>query len=192
MGRRRNKGAPTGAAADRYTKWHWGEKPTTQVQVDDPNLPEHLIEAGKLMQLYVDLYPDDESVTLTPEGGASLCFDNDHPGDRLYIVRLPKRVQSAVKRRWCGEGAEWWDLSALAKVAGGRHATDDYPAIEVVPIGVLTAVVYSTHKRGDGPSEYIHHLGEESGIQPILSADRAGDLWIAGGNATSPDAGITD
>ena len=190
--RRKNRGAPTGDPKERYARWHWGERPTKEIEVDDPNLPDHLIECGKLLQLYVDLYPDDEAVTLTPEAGASLCFDNDHPDDRLYIVALPKRVRAAVKRRWCGAGADWWDLAALARTAGGRHAASDYPAIEVVPIGLLTHLVYGTTKRGDGPSEYIHHLGEESGVQPILSADKAGDLWIAGGNYTSPYAGITD
>lgn len=190
--RRRNKGAPTGDPVDRYTRWHWGEPPTKQITVDDRNLPEHLIECGKLVECHVDLYPDDEPVTLTPEDGASLCFDLDHPDDRLYIVRLPKRVRAAVRRRWCGAGAEWWDLQAVAKLAGGRHAVEDYPAVEVTRIGTLTAVVYATHKRGDGPSQYIHHLGEESGVQPILAADHQGDLFICGGNYTSPTAGITD
>lgn len=190
--RRQNRTQPTSDPVERYTRWHWGEKPTKQITVDDDRLPEHLVECGKLVQLYVDLYPDGEEVTLTPERGASLCFDLDHPDERLYIVRLPKRVRAAVKRRWCGRGAEWYDLGALAKLAGGRHAAEDYPHIEVAPIGVLTHVVYATHKRGDGPSEYIHHLGEESGIQPILAADNGGDLWIAGGNYQSPYAGITD
>jgi len=189
---RTNRGKPTGDPVERYTKWHWGEQPTKQIQVNDPNLPEFLIECGKLIELHVDLLPDDNPVTIAPEEGASLCFDNDHPSDRLYIVQLPKRVKSAVKRRWCGANAEWWDLQAIAAMAGGRHATEDYPAIDAVPIGTLTAVVYATHKRGDGPSQYIHQLGEETGVQPILAATKAGNLLICGGNYTSPYAGITD
>ena len=78
-------------------------------------------------------------------------------------------------------------------MVGGRHAKkDDYPNVKVRPIGILTNVVYGTEKQGDGYSFYIHHMGEESGIQPALGVDRRGRLWVLGGNYTSPTPGITD
>ena len=83
-------------------------------------------------------------------------------------------------------------LNEIAKNVGGRHAMDDYPDIQVTPVGIMTHVVYATDKKGDGMSFYIHHMGEESGIQPALTVDSRGRLWLAGGNYTSPTPGITD
>ena len=85
-----------------------------------------------------------------------------------------------------------YSLAEVAESVGGRHATDDYPDIQVLPIGIMTHVVYATEKKGDGMSFYIHHMGEESGIQPALAVDSRGRLWVAGGNYTSPTPGITD
>jgi len=87
-------------------------------------------------------------------------------------------------------------LPQLARLAGGRHATADYPRIPVQPIGVLTHVTYLTMKRDDAiedgwvPSQYIHNMGEEGGIPPILAVDGHGRLWIAGGSYRVVDGGI--
>lgn len=83
-------------------------------------------------------------------------------------------------------------LSDLAKAVGGRHGGQEYGDIVAAPLGILTHLVYATEKQGDGFNNYIHKLGEESGIRPALAADNAGRLWIVGGNYTSPTPGITD
>ena len=70
-----------------------------------------------------------------------------------------------------------------------RHG---YPDVMVKPLGAVTAVVYQTHKKGDGPSYYIHQMAEISGKFPFLGVDNRGRLWLAGGNYTSPNPGITD
>ena len=69
---------------------------------------------------------------------------------------------------------------------------DDYEDIFVQPIGIMTNVVYACEKKGDGYSFYIHALGEESGIRPVLGMADDGSLWFAGGNYTAPIQGITD
>jgi hypothetical protein len=56
----------------------------------------------------------------------------------------------------------------------------------------MVAVVYFTHKKDDGPSFYIHRMGEMTCYFPIIACDRQGRLWICGGNYTSPTPGITD
>jgi hypothetical protein len=67
----------------------------------------------------------------------------------------------------------------------------------VKPIGILTGLVYYTHKKGDenpgNPrSYYIHKMGEMSKFYPILAGDAQGRLWLAGGNYSCPSPGITD
>jgi hypothetical protein len=60
-------------------------------------------------------------------------------------------------------------------------------------LGKLEAVTYATHKKGDGPSLYEHHFGEEGGSQPSLAVDvDSGDLHIVGGDYTVEDRGIVD
>ena len=62
----------------------------------------------------------------------------------------------------------------------------------VKPIGAVVAVVYFTDKQGDGPSYYIHKMGEITGGFPALAVDGQGRFWFAGGSYTSPTPGITD
>jgi hypothetical protein len=60
-------------------------------------------------------------------------------------------------------------------------------------LGKLESVTYATHKRGDGPSSYEHHFGEEGGRQPSLAVDPdTGDLHIVGGDYAVEDRGIVD
>jgi hypothetical protein len=60
-------------------------------------------------------------------------------------------------------------------------------------LGKLEAVTYATHKRGDGPSSYEHHFGEEGGRRPSLAVDvDSGELHIVGGDYTVEDRGIVD
>jgi hypothetical protein len=127
-------------------------------------------------------------------------YQLDHPYDRLLIFLNPD-VQEAVRQRfWTRNDAPRMEMNQLAALAGGRHGKlQDYPDLEVKPIGILTAVVYRTEKEGDytpGASDkksfYIHKMAELSHYYPILACDDTGRLWILGGNYTAPTPGITD
>jgi hypothetical protein len=56
-------------------------------------------------------------------------------------------------------------------------------------------VTYYTLKEDDAgkpsPSKYIHRMGEEGGIEPILAVSQQGDLLILGGTYTCEIGGIT-
>jgi len=204
--------------ANKYRDWHWGHKPTHTKRVpiaglaaDDP-----VVECGLLTELHID--PRDD-LPLPQERGASmddaahfeghepdvfsvlrvqkrdynnnhLVFDPQHPHQRLYPVLSPSTQRDA---------ATLWDpskrpttLRKLAAKAGGHHAADDYPRIPVQELGTLYFVTYYTHKKGDDPaSKYIHRMGEEGGVDPILAVAEDGTLWICGGSYTCPDDGIT-
>tara|TARA_R110002060_G_scaffold47141_1_gene58256 strand:- start:640 stop:1206 length:567 start_codon:yes stop_codon:yes gene_type:complete len=179
---------------ERYKRWHWGEEADLEVEWDDPDIPETLIGIGNLHELHVrPLGGSGKADELVAQDHANcwIGFDPDHPHERLYLLLSPE-VQADVKSKLVDGDGEWWDLGALAEAAGGKQADHPYPEIEVQPVGELTHVVYYTKKKGDGLSQYIHEFGEESGILPVLAADKDGRLWIAGGNMTSPYAGITD
>lgn len=186
-----------------YTAWHWGIEPKHVIQWDDPDYPEgELVECGRLVELHVR-EPGQRRDTIIrlnrKEGnGSHLAFDPEHPNQRLYILSHPD-----FRARMLGEFRQNPDYSGgskyrvmplveIAKRAGGRHASRDYADVDAAPVGILTHVVYATEKKGDGYSQYIHKLGEESGIRPVLAVDGEGRLWVAGGNYTSPTPGITD
>lgn len=190
-----------------YEDWHWGAAAHQVVDWDDPDMPRMLIECGRLVRLQVRAplpatgslrqRHRDAMIELSRRASATshIAYDPDHADDRLYLL-LDSAVRAAVALRfWHDNAAAEMPLAELAALAGGRHGRKaDYPNLMVKPVGVLTAVVYCTHKQGDGdvPSYYIHKLGEVSGICPILAADEAGRLWMAGGNYQTPTPGITD
>ena len=190
---------------DAYKRWHWGVNPQQSVEWEpeakDDNgralYPDAVIECGRLVELRFRL-PDarkDMAMNLPKEQAnrSHLCFDPDHPYERLYVL-LPEDVRKGVKKAyWDKNPYEQIELNELAKVVGGRHGKKaDYPAVKVRPVGILTSFVYACEKEGDGLSLYVHRVGEESGIRPCLAADCNGRLWIVGGNYTSPTAGVTD
>ena len=156
---------------ERYKKWHWGNDATMEIEWEDPDVPGVMVGIGNLHELHVKPLGSEKTDELVMQDGSTewIAFDPKHPYERLYLL-LSKDVQAA----------------------GGKQAKHPYPDVEVQPVGELTHVVYYTDKKGDGLSQYIHEFGEESGILPLLAADRTGRLWIAGGNMTSPYAGITD
>ena len=41
-------------ARKEYTKWHWGIEPTKEVEWNDPELPDYLIETGRLVELHYE------------------------------------------------------------------------------------------------------------------------------------------
>ena len=180
----------------RYEKWHsWGGTgiaPSQVLEIKDKDLPQTLIAMGELHELHVDPLDSDEGEIIDfvdKPGWAS--FDPVHPKERIYLT-LPRNQMRYMLTNYTDKEGEWWDLNALARAVGGIHASQDYPAIEVQPIGPCTHIVYYTEKVGDGVSQYIHEFGEQSGVRPWLAVDKKGRVWLAGGNYTSPYEGITD
>lgn len=190
-----------------YTNWHWGLGPTQVVEwPEEPDglvypfsgrQDSPLVECGRLVELHVFKPGSMRSKILRLESHESnetpLVFDPKHPYRRLYIL-TGQKLRSRMRHFYEDKKAPYRvnPLMTVAYYAKGRHATPDYHDLDVRPLGVLTHVVYATAKKGDGPSMYIHEFGEDSGIQPALCVDALGRLWIAGGNYTSPDPGITD
>ena len=193
-----------------YEDWHWGIEPTEVVKVKPPSVVTNpkdkkkwenmnLVECGRLVEIhYVPLNANakkkDKIIKLSRKNSnqCHLAFDNDHHNQRLYFI-LNKDTQNRMKRELYKKNPNnVHDITEIAKAAGGLHASDDYEKIKVNPIGIMTNVVYACEKKGDGYSFYIHAMGEESGIRPVLGVAKDGSLWIAGGNYTAPIQGITD
>jgi hypothetical protein len=123
--------------------------------------------------------------------GSHIAFDPNHPYERLYLLINPRVLPALRRRFWDENPSPAMPLGQLAALAGGRHGRgDDYLRIYVKPVGILTAIVYSTDKKRDGLSYYIHHMGEISHHYPVLAVDQTGRLWLAGGDYTSPNEGI--
>lgn len=181
---------PSSDPVKRYTSSHWGIAPTRKWTVDVPGEGRQavLVEMGKLVAIHVDgkvlLDWDDY------DDNCVLAFDANKR-QRLFLL-IPPRYRDQIKRKLVERDGEWLQLGDAAHEAGGRQARFPSPRVEVQIVGVCTDVVYFTEKKGDGESEYIHALGEETGVKPFLCVDRHGQLYLAGGNYSCPDAGITD
>ena len=194
-----------------YTRKHWGIKPTQQIDIDDPDLPDELVEWGRLKELHFrplnsKMLKKDSVLSLDNPKKESLkyklnkkeankshlAYDPHHRFGRLYTIVAPAVAKQNLKNFWNKSPLTPIPLDEIAVHMGGRHGTEDYPDVDVKPVGVLTHVVYACEKKGDGYSFYIHHMGEESGVQPALCVDAQGRLHIAGGNYESLTPGITD
>lgn len=191
-----------------YTKWHWGVNPSQEIEVRPPSVVErkkdkekwkkmNLVECGRLVEIHYSPLSGsakrrDKIVKLSKKDSnqCHLAFDLDHDNQRLYFILNPATQKKMLKT--LQNDYETLPLTELSEIVGGKHATDDYEKITVQPVGVMTNVVYACEKKGDGYSFYIHELGEESGIRPMLAMAEDGSLWFAGGNYTAPVAGITD
>lgn len=192
-----------------YETWHWGYEPRKVVDWNDKDMPRMLIECGKLVRLHVRLprHPDSKhprrrrdpriEFSRAVSQHAHIAYDPQHPYERLYLL-IPKSQRQTLKKKfWDNNSMPPQPLNQLAQIAGGKHGNlNDYPNILCKPLGVLTAVVYYTAKKGDAPEDggsfYIHEVGELSHRYPFLCIDKQGRLWLAGGSTTSPPAGITD
>jgi hypothetical protein len=119
-------------------------------------------------------------------------FDADHRHQRIYFQCSPALRESGRDLYRLSE-ARPMPLSRVAEELGeGHHANPrGYVRVNVKPLGHLAHLVYFTHKRGDGPSGYIHEMGEEGGVPPVLCASSDGRFWLAGGSYTCPSPGIT-
>lgn len=197
---------------EEYKKWHWGEAAKGIVEWNDPVLDRALllesgmkrnpkgkpgiVECGRLVEIHVR-EPDkrsDSTIRLTraEANGSHLVFNPSHHSQRLHVLSAPGFKNRMVKSYLSSPKYDFLKLEELAQMTKGRHATKDYLPIKVMPIGAMTHVVYACPKGGDGYSFYIHELGEISGIRPYLSVDANGRMWIAGGDYTVPEPGITN
>ena len=191
--------------------WKWFDadefdKQLKLVEWDDPDYPKGaLIECGNLARIHFrapgepggSRHPRrrrDTVITFSlPMARHSyIAFDPEHQDHRLYLMVDPQACRFLAERFWGENQVQPRSLEEWAMLAGGRHSRGGYPHVEAKPVGVLTAVVYYTTKKDDGPSFYIHRMGEQSCHFPILCCDAQGRLWICGGHYRSPTPGITD
>jgi hypothetical protein len=201
--------------ASKFEDWHWGVEPAQVIDWEDNDYPSMLIECGRLIRMHIRT-PDTSSNRGNPSAhprrkrdtmielsrnvseNSHIAYDPDHADERLYLLIDPKASQTLARRFWHENEMPPMPLSQLAMVAGGRHGKrPDYPSVMVKPVGILTAVVYKTWKKGDenpgdNRSFYIHQLGEMTHFYPVLAADQRGRMWLAGGNYKTPTAGISD
>ena len=165
-------GKATSDPLERYKRWHWGIEADDTVRLDGEPLPTdmQLIGIGNLRELHLEPLDGGDQLRLGFDDEDSwAAFDMDHPVERIYFV-LSDRVRSDIQNMLLDDKGEWWDLDQLSQAVGGRQSQYSFPNVEVQPLGVLTHIVYLTHKKGDGRSEYIHEFGEVSGERPVLAA----------------------
>ena len=195
-----------------FTEWHWGNQPLQEFEIKPPSVLNNaddkkhwddmkLSECGRAVEIHFSPFGTSpkkrDTIIRLPKKMAEkshLAFDVNHPNQRLYYC-LSKDAMNKMKREYGqikNPDDDMMPLVELAEYAGGKHATDDYYDIDVKPLGIITNVVYLTDKKSDGLSYYIHEMGEETGIRPALGIASDGSLWIAGGDYTSPVAGITN
>lgn len=192
---------PNSEYKKRYSDWHWGLPATKVIEWRDSDFPDHLVQCGRFHEVYFRRpgAKKDTKIRLKESLGekSHVAFDPKHRAGRLYFL-INGVARRALRSRFWKPRAQTVSLRELARTAKGRHARmRDYPNVQVQPLGLLTHVVYRTAKKGDGLSNYIHEFGEESKLKKregrgILAIDAKGRLWIAGGNYTSPNPGITD
>jgi hypothetical protein len=187
---------PSENPADRYKSSHWGIPHAKIHEVDDPNLPDELVEMGKLLELGVLLEDEDGTSELEQIefGGHNICAFEPSKSERLYLV-LDRHTRRLGRKNLILRDAPWTPLQKVADEIGGSQNAYSYIDVEVQAVGPLVNIVYHTHKKGDGPSDYIHTFGKnEDGKTeiPWLCIDDSGRLWVAGGGYDVPDAGIRD
>lgn len=186
--------------------WIWNADDPLRVIEWDEHGDKRLIEVGNLVRMHIRL-PHSAQAKRNPRRNRDhlidfalpvvrksfVAFDMDHPDQPLYLLLDPRVKPQLAKRFYSENRVQAVPMNVLAKVAGGRHSKrQDYDDVAVKPIGFLNDIVYYTSKRGDGPSAYIHKMGEKSHHKPILAAGNDGSLYIVGGNYTCPVPGITD
>ena len=185
--------------AKEYKKWHWGDGHAVELEWKDDRLPPILIECGRLTELHfrplsrANPKRKDKILRLNKREAnkSHVVYDPDHKHQRLYLLVAPE-VRKQLKKEYRNLSEDSLSLKELALLSEGKHATNDYPDVDVKPLGILTHIVYTTTKIPDGLSHYIHEMGEESGIQPILALSKEGEPFIAGGDYTVPVPGITN
>ncbi len=190
--RRRNpEEEPSDDGWGRYASAHWGDEGTKHWVIDDDDLPDETIMMGALRELTIDPEDGEEPYDLILSKKCILSFDPG-PSEKLYAILDPKIQEDCYFDFWedAPDAPTYW-LQAVAKQAGGRQAK--YPAarVRVKVLGKCLSVVYTTLKVGDGMSDYEHTFAEGGGQHPYICIDEEGRLHFAGGQYTTPDAGIT-
>lgn len=192
-----------------YRAWHWGIPHTRVKHVDAPGLGDKdLIEIGRLLEVRFRPLAGGREVTLALDPAqaaeAHACFDLRHPSQRIYLVMPRSALRDARALYGDCTDDDLLPLVDVATAAGGRHGRmTDYPDVLVKPLGRCTNLVYGTQKKGDDAeldehgkavgigSGYVHRMGEDGGIEPVLCVSKDGQLWLAGGSYTCPTPGIT-
>ncbi len=177
-----------------YYEAHWGIPANKSWSHDDPDLPDVLIEMGKLIEIQIARGPH---IQFGP--GCQLVYSTD-PSTRLFCL-LTKKAQEKICEGFWKENRRPERLEDVAMRVGGRQAQYTDPDVFVQIVGRMRACVYQTAKgsyeKGDEPdgmSEYIHKFGEKNegtGEMPLVCVDYKGRLWLAGGAYCVLKGGIT-
>ncbi len=179
---------------NRYQAMHWGNKATKIYDIKDDLLPD-MAQMGRLVSVWVVVTDGENTDKMDLKFGpdAHLGVEQNHPVDRLHLIVPPKMRAQLAREVAKGNPDRIMSLGKLAKRVGGKQAGHGYPNLQGLAVGEVTHIIYATHKKGDGPSHYIHQFSEEShGPLPWLSIDQEGRPWLIGGSYTVPDGGITD
>lgn len=172
----------------RYQDWHWGAEAGKLVHVRDAEVPD-VVGIGELREIEFT-----NGTYLEFPADTWIAFDHRHPHERIHIILRPQTRETNRKEMKYADPI--LPLQEIARATKGTQARYALPALNAHPLGIVSAVVYFTYKKGeqeDRPWEYHHVFGKEHsrGIKPILAADVSGRLWLCGGSYICPEAGIT-
>jgi len=185
-------------ARDRYESSHWGHQSKRVFTKNEP-FDSPLTVMGALREFELDgtgFIPFDGHMNERDQYSGSLLAFSPRADERLYPI-LSRADKVKARNTLIDDDDDWVWLSDAAAQVGGRQCEFTYPRVHVQVIGVLTNVVYVTRKGDDddpdgGFADFTHMLGEDTGVQPLLTIDETGRLWIAGGNYFVHDDGIED
>lgn len=194
---------PRSRMAREHKRTHWGVEAQQRIRWNDNDLPDELVQMGKLVELRLaptTKGPYTTALKARHIGRSHLVYDAQHKSQRLYVL-IPKGDRRRLALLFKKHADQAVALSSVARDVGGRHSRGGYPSVKVVPLGFFSHVTYQTKKRGDdvelvrgravGPgSKYIHEMGECGGIRPKLCVDAQGRLWVAGGSYRVQTHGI--
>ncbi len=179
-----------------YRAAHWGYEADTVITVEHPDASTTLTEMGWLDSLEVrDRVRSpklehflDFAVKGKPQG--RIAFDAP-PATRLFII-LTREGRDLGRELFdiATKDGDLTDTHELADRAGGRQTRYVERKIKVACVGLLWAVTYQTHKKGDPPVRYRHRMGELGGLSPYLGVDHNGYMYVCGGTYSVEPRGI--
>jgi hypothetical protein len=177
-----------------YRAAHWGYEADTVITVDHPAAISTLTEMGWLDSLEVRdraRSPKEEqfldfAVDGRPQG--RIAFDAP-PATRLFVI-LTGEGRKLGRELFDMYSDDLTDTQELAERAGGRQTRYAGRKIKVACVGLLWAVTYQTHKKGDPPVRYRHRMGELGGLSPYLGVDHNGYMYVCGGTYSVEPRGI--
>lgn len=200
---------------EEYKRWHWGVEPAFELELPTPPYPDKLVEIGRLCEIHLKKNQKKGRATKALKRNPNLFYkeifenpileversywndgfvfyDPEHENQRIYYW-TDGQLKKELKEFYSVMNNNPRKLSELAEIAGGSHSDDDYPNLSAKPLGFVKNLAYFTYKLGDDPPlPYIHEMGEEGGLYPIVALDQYGRLWYCGGSYTCPYAGITN